>query len=302
QLGLDANGAPITTGYQIYGMFELAGTNNLYFNSVYVGGSGVIGTGQSTFAFVSNVTSGARNYMDNIFWNARSTGSGTGNNFAIALSGPGFTSNYNDLYATGTNGFVGAFLTNDVPLVAWQADTGQDGNSISIDPQYINPNGNAATGDLHIFGTSPCVGAGLTIAGITNDFDNDPRLNPPAIGADQPPAAPSPTPTATFTPTPTATATFTPTATATFTPTATATATFTPTATATPTGSPSPCSNYTFSSGSDPIVPGTTDTGNHTDDGDTFVALPFSFSLYDQSFNGVNVSSNGRLDFVCANE
>jgi hypothetical protein len=32
------------------------------------------------------------------------------------------------------------------------------------------------------------------------------------------------------------------------------------------------------------------------------VALPFSFSLYDQSFNGVNVSSNGRLDFVCINE
>ena len=50
------------------------------------------------------------------------------------------------------------------------------------------------------------------------------------------------------------------------------------------------------------IVPGTVDTGNHTDDGDTFVALPFSFSLYDQTYNGVNVNSNGRLDFVCINE
>ena len=243
RLGLDANGASITPGYQIYGMFEIAGTNNLYFNSVYIGGTGVVGTGQSTFAFVSNVTSGARNYLDNIFWNARSTDVGTGNNFAIALSGPGFTSNYNDLYATGTNGFVGSFVTNDVTLAAWQADTGQDANSISVDPQYINPNGNAPTGDLHIFPTSPCVGAGLTIAGITNDFDNDPRANPPAIGADQPPGGPSPTPTATATLllhptallrqqrhsrrrqplafTPTATATFTPTATATFTPTAT---------------------------------------------------------------------------------
>ena len=45
-------------------------------------------------------------------------------------------------------------------------------------------------------------------------------------------------------------------------------------------------------------MPGDTDTGNHTDDGDTFVALPFSFSLYDQTYNGVNVNSNGRLDFV----
>ena len=43
-------------------------------------------------------------------------------------------------------------------------------------------------------------------------------------------------------------------------------------------------------------------TGNHTDDGDTFISLPFSFSLYDQTFNGVNVNSNGRLDFVTVNE
>jgi hypothetical protein len=76
----------------------------------------------------------------------------------------------------------------------------------------------------------------------------------------------------------------------------------TPTATASPTGTPGNCSNYIFSTGSDSIVPGTTDTGLHTDDGDTFVALPFSFQLYDQTFNGVNVNSNGRLDFVCVNE
>jgi N-acetylneuraminic acid mutarotase len=59
---------------------------------------------------------------------------------------------------------------------------------------------------------------------------------------------------------------------------------------------------YDFTTGADPIVPGDTNTGNSTDDGDTFVALPFSFQLYDQVFNGVNVSSNGRVDFVCINE
>jgi hypothetical protein len=74
------------------------------------------------------------------------------------------------------------------------------------------------------------------------------------------------------------------------------------TPTPTPTGTPGGCTNYMFTTGSDPIVPGSTDTGNHTDDGDTFVALPFSFQLYDQTYNGVNVSSNGRLDFVCINE
>src|SRR5206468_6353712 len=84
-------------------------------------------------------------------------------------------------------------------------------------------------------------------------------------------------------------------------PTPTGTPSPTATATATPTSTPAGC-QYTFTTGSDSIVPGTTDTGNHTDDGDTFVALPFSFQLYDQSFNGVNVSSNGRLDFVTVNE
>src|SRR6185295_13364178 len=59
---------------------------------------------------------------------------------------------------------------------------------------------------------------------------------------------------------------------------------------------------YTIATGANPIVPGTTDIGNHTDDGDTPVALPFPFQLYDQTFNNVNVSSNGRLDFVLINE
>jgi N-acetylneuraminic acid mutarotase len=49
-------------------------------------------------------------------------------------------------------------------------------------------------------------------------------------------------------------------------------------------------------------VPGDTNIGNATDDGDTFVSLPFSFQLYDQVFNGVNLSSNGRADFVTVNE
>ena len=84
-------------------------------------------------------------------------------------------------------------------------------------------------------------------------------------------------------------------------PTPTPTASPSSTPTSTPTATPAGC-QYTFTTGTGPIVPGTTDTGNHIDDGDTFVALPFSFSLYDQTYNGVNVNSNGRLDFVCINE
>src|SRR5438105_3062133 len=97
--------------------------------------------------------------------------------------------------------------------------------------------------------------------------------------------APSPTPTATATasPSPTSTAT------------ATASATFTPTPTPSPTAT---CSQYTITSGTDTIVPGTTDAGSHCDDCITTVALPFSFQLYGNNYSSVNLSSNGNAQFV----
>ena len=46
------------------------------------------------------------------------------------------------------------------------------------------------------------------------------------------------------------------------------------------------------------IVPGTTDIGNHGDDTVTTIALPFSYTLYDQSFTSINLSSNGNAQFT----
>jgi hypothetical protein len=46
------------------------------------------------------------------------------------------------------------------------------------------------------------------------------------------------------------------------------------------------------------IVPGDTDIGNHCDDCTTTVALPFPYTLYDQTFNSVNLSSNGNAQFT----
>ncbi len=57
-----------------------------------------------------------------------------------------------------------------------------------------------------------------------------------------------------------------------------------------------------FTTGADPLCRAARTPAITHDDGDTFVALPFSFTLYDQTFNGVNLSSNGRLDFVTINE
>jgi trimeric autotransporter adhesin len=102
RLGLDAAGNSITTGFSIVGILDIAGaTANYYFNSVYIGGTGVA-SASNTFAFFSDVVNNTRNFEDNIFWNARSNASGKIANVAIEVGGtapnpPGLTSNYNDL-------------------------------------------------------------------------------------------------------------------------------------------------------------------------------------------------------------
>ncbi len=198
RLGLDAAGNSLTGGLSIIGIRDIQGATggagttvvNYYFNSVYIGGTGVASS-SSTFAFNGSALTSTRNYVDNIFWNARSNASGAGKNYAISLAGTapnpaGLTSNYNDLYATGTGGFVGLFNAVDQTTLAnWQAAVGQDANSVSVDPLFVNPNGSASTGDIHIQSGSPVLAAGTPIVGITNDFDNDSRDNPPDIGADE---------------------------------------------------------------------------------------------------------------------
>jgi hypothetical protein len=59
-----------------------------------------------------------------------------------------------------------------------------------------------------------------------------------------------------------------------------------------------PADHYMISQITDSIVPGTTDIGNHGDDTVVTIALPFSYTLYDQTFSAVNLSSNGNAQFV----
>jgi len=201
RLGIDAAGNSITGGYLIRGIRDVAlATSSYYFNSVYIGGTGVVAA-SNTHAFFSDVVTNTRNYQDNIFANVRSNASGNGKNYAIAVGGTtpnpaGLTSNFNDLYAPGTGGFVGLFNAVDQTTLAdWQAATGQDANSIPGDPLFTAPAAPATNVNLHLQTLSPDRLAGTPIASVTNDFDNDPRpAVSPDIGADQaltPTAAPA---------------------------------------------------------------------------------------------------------------
>ena len=66
-----------------------------------------------------------------------------------------------------------------------------------------------------------------------------------------------------------------------------------------PTSTATPCiGEYVIFPIEDSCVPGETDIGNHGDDTVTTVALPFPYTLYDQTFNSINLSSNGNAQFT----
>ncbi len=60
------------------------------------------------------------------------------------------------------------------------APAGGTGN-IASDPQFVD----AASGNLHLVGTSPCHNAGTSLGALTADFEGDARDTTPDIGADE---------------------------------------------------------------------------------------------------------------------
>src|SRR6266436_1155641 len=59
-----------------------------------------------------------------------------------------------------------------------------------------------------------------------------------------------------------------------------------------------PSDHYNISQIGGSIVPGTVDIGNHGDDTVVTIALPFPYTLYDQTYNNINLSSNGNAQFT----
>lgn len=200
RLGFNSSGTSITSGFSILGFRDATGaTNNWYNNSCYIGGTGVT-SASSSYCFYSDAVTVTRSFQNNIFWNARSN-SVTGGVLHIAyrvggttVNPTGLTSNYNLMYATGNDGYLGVFNGFAYPTMAsFRTATGTDGKSISRNPNFVNPTGTSSTLDLHISPTSLSVnGRGTYIAAVTNDFDGNSRptsqsttVSPVDMGADQ---------------------------------------------------------------------------------------------------------------------
>jgi len=175
-------GANTPNDATVQGIYDLSSniyTLNIFYNSIYIGGTGV--SSGTTGALVKNGPTNW-NLKNNIAYNARS--GGTGKHYAIQfITTTGTLSlNNNDYFVDGISGVLGRWGANDqTTLDAWKTASGKDTNSISVDPDF-----RSAT-DLHIDSLSVNVDRkGTPIAGITTDFDTLPRnANWPDIGADE---------------------------------------------------------------------------------------------------------------------
>ncbi len=151
----------------------------MYFNTVYIGGTDV--TGGSSYGLTKRAGNDTYKIYDNVIYNSRSNGTGTGTHYGVYMStttATVFELNNNDYYLDGTGAVFGYYGgTAYSTLADWQTATTQDANSLSSNPEFIS------TTDLRPANTSPLIGAGLTIAGITTDIIGDLRNEPPTIGA-----------------------------------------------------------------------------------------------------------------------
>jgi hypothetical protein len=186
RLGIDETGASQTAGHTIYGVYENTSlVNNIYHNSVYIGGTGVAGSANtSCFYTASNPT---RSIQDNIFVNARANGSGTGKHYNIMLGTTitSLTLSHN-LYNSASS-FLGLYNSTDyTSLSNWQLGTSMDASAVYADPLFINATAGTASIDMHLDAGSPAEGAGTAIVAVTTDYDGETRssLSPTDIGAD----------------------------------------------------------------------------------------------------------------------
>ena len=163
----------------IYGIADAAGANNIYFNTVYIGGSPTTGSVPS-YALFSN-GGNTRNYRNNILVNARSNNGASGNNYAIALTSAPGAIDYNDYYAPGTNGLLGVYNAVDKTTLAdWKLASVQDCNSYNESPSFASAGGTLSgdylPGDISL--------KAVDGTGVSTDFTNAGRSSSkPAMGA-----------------------------------------------------------------------------------------------------------------------
>ena len=159
---------------------------NVDFNSVHIDGSA---SPNVTTSCLDIVQSGPIvNIRNNILSNITPNQAGSPAHYCVTaptttIAASGSLSNRNDFYCPFTsNGFVGQTATTNRSLLSdWRTATGQDLNSLSVDPLFLG------TQNLHVLSQNLDSAASFNgISWISDDIDGDPRSSSfPDIGADE---------------------------------------------------------------------------------------------------------------------
>jgi hypothetical protein len=154
----------------------------VYYNTVYLSGSALSGSGRSVGIAFDVGSSGT--VKNNIIVNKLGGGGGALGMFASTSSGQFDAINHNDYYcASGSANNVGRIGGTDyASLGDFQTATSDDANSVSKDVQFVSGS------DLRLAGTSVGDAAltGTPIPGITTDFEGDTRdATNPYMGLDE---------------------------------------------------------------------------------------------------------------------
>ena len=202
--GIRMNGGAVTcsnniinlvssTQANIYGI-HLSGSsgakNNLFFNTVFIGGTPASGTSMS-YALYSFSNTDIRDFRNNIFSNVRSTTGGSNLHYAAYFNNganTNLTLDNNDYYAPGTGGVLGGyynsgyFYVTSLPLIS-----GKDANSLAINPSFASAGGTTAL-NYYPSASLPAVAGTATLV----DYSNFARNATPKMGAVEFTSAPAP--------------------------------------------------------------------------------------------------------------
>ena len=166
-------------GIAIYGT---TGTVGVYYNSVYLYGRADRTQPTLSAAMYVGDQCTAINVRNNLFYNQLvNYYNASAKAYALYVAGlaTAFESiDYNVYYVSGTQGVLGFLSADLTSLGALQAATADDGHSLATDPAF------KSLTELQPLSTSPVLGAGVPVPGITTDINGLTRdATNPSMGA-----------------------------------------------------------------------------------------------------------------------